>query len=137
MGDLLSASSLLLAVIGILYGFWYGDLASAKSTAVPDHAANCTAPRIMVSGVLWSRALPLAVSSVILALVFLPDTFRIINESYTFYCSESIALKSYDAVRTAFCVVVMFKVILAIHLTITVCQLVSLQRSLCKKEDSS
>ena len=78
MGDLLSASSLLLAVTGILYGFWYDDLAKAKGTEVPHHSANCTAPRLAVSRILWSKALPLMVSSCLLALVFLPDAAKLI-----------------------------------------------------------
>lgn len=134
MGDLLSASSLLLAVIGILYGFWYNDLHEAKTTEVPNHAANCTAPRIKVSGILWSRALPLATSSVLLALVFLPDAIKLVSDSYSAYAKHGFSLASYDAVRTAFCVVVVFKVILAIHLSTLFVQITSLRRQLRRKE---
>lgn len=136
MGDLLSASSLLLAVIGILYGFWYNDLHQAKRMQVPNHAANCTAPRIEVSRVLWSRALPLAASSVLLAVVFLPDAITIVSDSYNGYVKEGFSLASYDAVRTAFCVVVVFKVVLASHLSTILVQIISLRARLRRKEVS-
>lgn len=134
MGDILSASSLLLAIIGILYGFWYNDLANAKDTQVPEHAANCTAPRIRVSRIVWTRALPLAVSSALLAAVFLPEAIKLVVASSRAYAEDGFSFKSYDAVRTAFCVVVGFKIILATHLMMLFLKLNSLRRKLCKKE---
>jgi hypothetical protein len=134
VGDILSASSLLLATIGILYGFWYNDLANAKDTKIPDHAANCTAPRIKVSRIVWTRALPLAAASALLAVVFLPDAIKLIAASCLAYAEHGFSFARYDAVHTAFCVVVGFKVVLAIHLLILFLQLYSLRRQLRKKE---
>lgn len=134
MGDLLSAASLLLAVIGILYGFWYNELADARSTQIPEHSANCTSPRIRVSRILWSRALPLTASSILLALVFLPDAIRIATDSIRAYGQVGISLESYDAVRTAFCVVVGFECALALHLSWLSMSICRLHWRLRKKE---
>ncbi len=134
MGDLLSASSLLLAIIGIMYGFWYAELSNAKNTKIPDHAANCIAPRRKISRIVWTKALPLACASCLLALVFLPEAVRIVWESYTLCKQQGISLASYDTVRSAFCVVVGFKLALAIHLSTTFFQLNSLRRKLKRKE---
>lgn len=35
MSDLLSAASLLLAVVGVIYGLWYGEISIALETKLP------------------------------------------------------------------------------------------------------
>ena len=134
MGDLLSASSLLLAVIGILYGFWYGELHECKNIKIPKRAPDRTKYRIKVIGILWSRALPLATSSVLLAAVFLPDAIRLVTESFLFYLKNGFSFSTYDSIKTAFCVVVGFKIVLAVYLSISLFQILDLWNNLRRKE---
>jgi hypothetical protein len=106
MSDLLSAASLLLAIIAVLYGMWYPDIVKSLATEVPDHPAAKRKPRGEVAAVRRVRALPLMVATILLAAVFLPDTARIVLQSASTYASEGVAgFTKYSAVAQAFVLV--------------------------------
>lgn len=75
MSDLLSSSSLLLAVLAVLLGLWYGevDRASNESTGGLTNAQKAALRRV-VKPVLWKKAVPLAAASGAVAGVFLYRT---------------------------------------------------------------
>lgn len=131
MGDLLSAASLLLAVVGVLYGLWYPELMAALAVKMPQHKEDRVAPHRRVSSTLLSRAVPLALGFSVLALVFLPDALAILIISLRHFRDEGVAaLHRYDPVRTSFCLVVAFALSLAAHVVWLVIRLVKLRRRL-------
>ena len=116
MSDLLSAASLLLAVVGVLYSLWYSAIADALATKVPEHAANRVKPRHEGGAVLCSKAAPLAFASTAVGLVFLPPAFLLAaNPAETFERMGCSYISNYDPISTAFCLVVMFSLVLAGH----------------------
>ena len=137
MGELLSASSLLLGVLGVLYGLWYATLTDALQTVVDKHAANRTAPRKRVTSVVFARALPLALGSIAVAAAFVPDAYAIFTTSLATYKANGwAALSNYDAVRTAFVIVVLFAVFLALHLLWLLIRIVVLRCRLASSKDT-
>jgi hypothetical protein len=119
MGDLLSAASLLLAVVGIFFGLWYGEISEALFASVPRHKEDRTATRQRVRAALLGRALPIALAAVPSALIFIPDGVAIIAHSVKLMSADVIiALKAYDAVRTAFVFVVLLLCILGGYATV-------------------
>lgn len=117
MKDLLSAASLLLAVIGVLYGQWYREIVGALDIKIPDLILDRELPRKQVSTVLFGRSIPLALAASAMALIFFPEAFQIIYESIINYQTKGLlAIYDYDAVRTSFVFVEILAIVLAAHI---------------------
>lgn len=112
--ELLSAASLLLGIMGLLYGFWYKDIVDEAEKAIPQHSANCLKPRKDAGRVLAYRCIPLVTASWAIFLVFLPDMVLTVVSSCAVYSSRTFAFSDYSAVETAFCLVEVFLLALAI-----------------------
>jgi hypothetical protein len=117
MSDLLAAASLLLTAAGVIYGTWYAEIVAAIGAEIPVHAANRGPVGLKVGAVLRGKAMPLALIAVILTVVFLPDALRITGRGLNILKTEGLkAFCQYDAVETAFCVVVILDGLLASYL---------------------
>lgn len=116
MADLLSAASLLLAIVSVLYGLWYAEIVAAADFQVPPHAEDRVKPFGVVRGVRWGKAIPVALAACLVAAVFLPDTLLIAAKSAKLYADNGFTGDlTYDAVSTSFCVVEAFAIALAVH----------------------
>jgi hypothetical protein len=117
MSDLLSAASLLLGVIAILFGLWYPEITRAIELPKPDHKEDYKKPYKEVSAVFYSRAIPLTVASSLLTLVFASDAIKISCLSLREYLSHGWgAINNYSAVLTSFVLVVCLSFALTIYL---------------------
>lgn len=117
MSDLLSAASLFLATLGLLYGAWYAEISSACSIEVPRYKEDRGPVISAVRAAYVRQSVPLAAASVAVVLILAPPLFQVLIEAvHTWARLRGDALFSYDAVKTMFCAVygVMFG--LAIHL---------------------
>lgn len=131
MSDLLSASSLLMAIAAILFSLWYPEIVKALEISPKKHSADNVASRNFVSSVLFSKALPVAIMAIVVALIFLPDAFKLVKQSYnTFQHLGLSSLENYDAVRTAYCFVTFLSVVLAIYMWVFVGKLYILRNKL-------
>ena len=81
MSDLIGATSLLTAIVGALYSLWYPELrlALAKDVARKRDDRNGTIRD--VAAVFWTRAVPLAASSIVLSFVLLPELVGVLYGS--------------------------------------------------------
>lgn len=131
MSDLLSASSLLMAIAAILFSLWYLEITKALEIIPKDYKEDNVAARATVSSVLLSKALPVAVMALIIAAIFLPDTIKLIGESLnTYHESGLTAIKKYNAVKTAYCFVTLLSLTLAFYMWVLVIQLWKLRKKL-------
>jgi hypothetical protein len=118
MSDLLSAASLLLAIVAVLYGMWYPEIVSSLATEVPEHPAARRKPYGEVARVRRTRALPLMIATTLLAVVFLPDALKICLRSAAMMASDGIsAFAKYSAVATAFVLVEILSLCFAVYFT--------------------
>ncbi len=116
LSDLLSAASLLLTVAGILFGLWYPNITEALATEVKKYKADNVRACKVVSNVLWSRALPLTLIAVPLGLIFLPDAISVTAETLACLRFGSAGHRCrYDAIGTAFCLVVVASLALGLN----------------------
>jgi hypothetical protein len=116
MGELLSAASLLLAVIGLLYSAWYKEITGAIRMPVAEHREDRGSAIREVKRVFAARTLPLAVAAGALAVTLFPDFAAILADSAGVILSEGVgSLRRYDAVRTLFCTVGALAAYLAVH----------------------
>lgn len=131
MSDLLSASSLLMAIATILFSLWYADIVKALEIAPKTYKEDNVAAHGTVSGVLLSKALPVAIMTLSVAVIFLPEAIRITKDSLSAYQGSGIAaLENYDAVRTAYCFVTILSVALAVYMWALVVKLCFLRKQL-------
>lgn len=131
MADVLSAASLLLTVLGVVYGTWYSEIIKALETAIPEHAANRVPVRQMVRTSLYAKAFPLALAATVLTLVFLPDAVTIVRAGVNaFETAGWDAFHEYNAVEAAFCLVVLLTGALAAYLIFLICRLKSKLREI-------
>jgi hypothetical protein len=132
LSDLLGAASLLLAVLGILYGLWYREIIKALMMQVPKHEEDKAKPRGEVATMLLSRALPLAVAATLISLVFLPDAIQIASFSVRLVRQVGLGryIGFYSSVATAFVLVELMAAGIAVHSTILLIKLIALLRRL-------
>ncbi len=78
-GDLLSAESLILAVVSGLFGIWYGEIQSGFALEKPIHVEDRTPERARLKALFWRRVMPLAAVSASAAAVFLPNSIPLLR----------------------------------------------------------
>lgn len=117
MSDLLSASSLLMAIAAILFSLWYAEIAKALEIKPKTHSEDNVAARIYVKNVFFSKALPVSIMAVSVSLIFIPDAIKLIKESLVIYQVYGFdAIEWYDAVKTAYCFVSLLSTVLALYM---------------------
>jgi hypothetical protein len=125
MGDLLSSASLLLAAIAMVFSVWYPEIKSLSDKNIPDHDRNQHRSKLTI--LFWSRALPLALASIGVAIIYLPDCLEIIKRSAKAHFSPDAGQTfQYDAVATAFILVELLTVGLMVFLLYYVFRLIGL-----------
>jgi hypothetical protein len=101
MASLLSASSVMLAAFGFVFNSWRENLEHAMQEILPEEASRIEARRDIVSKATHFKAVPLALASTIVAVLFLPDGLSIVRSAIT-------SGGQYDALRAAFVAMELF-----------------------------
>ncbi|EGR4199034.1 hypothetical protein ACLB4W_001438 [Vibrio cholerae] len=126
MGDLLSASSLLMATVTILFSLWYGEIVSILGKPKSKHSADNVGLLKEVKRVLFSKAILLVLMSLSVSLTFAPNALVIISESWKLFKEQGFpTLETYSAVNTAFSLVFFICVGLTIYTSVLSYKLVS------------
>ncbi|HEJ2470118.1 TPA: hypothetical protein SLZ58_003567 [Vibrio cholerae] len=126
MGDLLSASSLLMATVTILFSLWYGEIVSILGKPKSKHSADNVGLLKEVKRVLFSKAILLVLMSLSVSLTFAPNAWVIISESWKLFKEQGFpTLETYSAVNTAFSLVFFICVGLTIYTSVLLYKLVS------------
>jgi len=126
IGDLLSVSGLILAVLGLLYSAWYPAISDAIAAKIPEHFADRVVVTKRLRIAFWGKALPLAVASLLTVGALAPDALAILTSSLAqFRQSPGTLISHYDAVSTLFSLVVLGLFGLSLHLLVLVISLLS------------
>ncbi len=120
-----------MAIAAILFSLWYSEIAKVLEIAPKQHSEDNKASKQKVTVVLLSKAIPVALMALSVALIFLPDALKLDKESFLGYAQNGFAaLEKYDAVRTAYCFVTLLSGGLAIYMNVLMVQLWSLRKRL-------
>jgi len=96
MADLLSAASLLLTVLTILYSLWYPEISAASRSNVDRYSANRKIAHREARTIFVAKALPLCLATLALFLATVPPVLAIVHRPF------ARDVDSYDAVATIF-----------------------------------
>lgn len=110
LSDVISTASLLLALVTALMSFWYSDVTQAIGKSNPNLANERKTLLNQIAPIFWSKALPLAVGSIIIAVVFLNRALQIFFEALESFDTGS----KYNDLKAAFLVTEFLLLILAI-----------------------
>jgi len=116
MGDILSATSLLLTMITVLYGVWYSEINNTINLKEPLHSEDGKLIYKMVVSVLNHKAIPLFIASLSLTLIMLAQVVCIIEEACTIVLiNKWTSFKYYDVVKMIYCTVFVFSFSLSVY----------------------
>lgn len=107
MKDILSAASLFLAFLGLIYSVWYPEISNTlkvEKTYFPeDNIENI----LKVKEILYHRAFPMTICSLLLSLILFPEMIQI---------NFIEILKNYNSVKVLFCAIEILSIVFTIHL---------------------
>jgi len=113
-GDVLSAVSLLAAIVGLLYSLWYPEMREALAAERMLHRQDREPSIAVVRDAITTRALPLALASFVQVLIFGPDALTAIRNIVKLSGPPGQpAAVEYDSVQAAFVAVYAVSVLLA------------------------
>jgi hypothetical protein len=128
MADVLSAMSLLVTMIALLYSVWYKEIQDEVELKPLRMSANRTGQIAGVKRTLRTRSLPLAAASMLLLLVLVPELMAVIQSALRAVSSGlSGSWPRYDTLAAVFLVAYSFLVGLA---GLAVRQVLDLRRKL-------
>ncbi len=114
--DLLSAASLLLAALAVLYGVWYSSIEEARILPLPNRKDDAIKPLAQVRGILRGRAYPLAVASGLATAVFAPEAISICATTIDSFADRGLgAFSYYDPIEAALLLVTVGLAVLTLH----------------------
>ncbi len=132
MGDILSAASLLLTIVTVLYALWYPELIEGMEIKIPNHKEDRPGPLSEINKVIYSRALPLFISSVLVSVVFIPDVINILNEVNEAWAQSDGEIPNYSSVKAAICIVVVFSIFMSLHVGFMLVKMLNIKRNMKK-----
>lgn len=116
MADLLSAASVFLATLGLLYSAWYEQIRSAASTRTERFEEDRGPSIKLVKSALYGRAIPLAASSTVLVLILCPPFWSVCQDAWQALFGNAVTGYQYDPLRALFLAVFFLTTGLTIHL---------------------
>ena len=98
--DLLGAASLALAGLSIFYSLWSPDIETARNTKAKDHRLSRDPQIEAVQQAARTRAIPLAIAAIIVAVMLAPPVINILLSSATGMARDpGQAIRDYNAVE--------------------------------------
>ncbi len=132
MSDILSAISLFLAVLGLLYSTWYSALEIALNIELPKYKKDRGPALDTLNSTFYTKSLPLTISSIIISIIVLPDILKTLAEAISILFENGrIVFRYYDSVKTLFIGIYVLLLAFTIYLTNVSLKINSLLRK-CK-----
>lgn len=111
MENLLSASSILLAIITALYAVFYPFLIEVIEIKSSNHSADNKLKLKLAKDTFNSKLLPLLIGSIVITFLFIPEFFNAIKTSYKALDGNNEV--KYDTLIASFLVVCIFMIFLS------------------------
>lgn len=113
MSDLLSASSLLLAILTTLYALFYSSIHEFLDIIPERHKIDNKANHKKGIEIRNTKIFPILFASIILSLIFIPEAIKIIRECFHIITTVNRNSIEYDTVKTTYIAVTTFMIALS------------------------
>lgn len=124
MADILSATSLLLTIITVLYGLWYGEINEAINIKVSKHKEDNKCALDQVESILKFKANPLFIACLILVGTMIAEVVPIVRDGIRIIIKYRLqCFQYYDSVRMIYCIVCLFTFAILLYVSIAVYKL--------------
>lgn len=135
MIELLSSASLLLTIVTVLYSVWYSEIKEVILLKSETHQPDNIEKHKKAKKVRW-KSLTLAVGTIILSLILLPNVINIISSSLHSYQKPNYSFwQNYSSVKTTFCLIWLVFVAFSIHFGINLIKVRSQIKNLNPNKD--
>ncbi len=118
MSDLLSASSLLLAILTTLFGTYYSSIIEVLNLEPNNFKEDDKNNYALAKSVLKTKLTPLLIAGVSITLIFIPQSVEIINTSIEYFDFLEYKNLSYDTISTSYVAVTIFMFILTVNIMV-------------------
>ncbi|MCD0466261.1 hypothetical protein [Flavobacterium sp. ENC] len=118
MSDLISASSLLLAILTTLFGTYYSSINEILNLEPNNFKDDDKANYAMAKIILKTKLIPLLLSSIFLTAIFIPKAIELVITSYNNVSTVKFEKIKYDTISTSYIAVTIFMISLTINIII-------------------
>lgn len=125
MSDLLSASSLLLAILTTLFGTYYSSIIEVLNLEPSNFKEDDKNNYVLAKSVLKTKLIPLLIAGVSITLIFIPQSVEIIKTSVKCFASLEYKNLSYDTISTSYVAVTIFMFILTVNILVLFFKVIS------------
>ena len=121
-----------MAIAAILFSLWYADISKALEILPNRHREDNVGSLQTVKGVLYAKAIPVAIMAGLVTIIFIPDAINLFIETWNINqrANWKKILSDYDAVRTAYFYVTLLSLALAVYMFNLVAKLIKLKKTL-------
>lgn len=124
---------MLFAILGVVFGLWYQEIASATDVEIPRHKEDCARALRLVRGVLFAKTLPLVILTLVVSLTFAPVSFDIVTAAVAHLAHSGLNnISTYNAVNVALLTVSFMTVAFAIYVACLASKLNAVRRSILR-----
>ena len=117
MNDLLTAESLIVAILGVFFGLWYSEFTRVMGVKIKKDILWTSEEFYSFANNFLGKIIFLFISQIGLILIFLHETISLISSSYCLL--KLITIKKYfalyDTVSTAYCFVFILLIFITIY----------------------
>lgn len=133
MSDLLSASSLLLAILTTLFGTYYSSIIEVLNLEPNNFKEDDKNNYTLAKSVLKTKLTPLLIAGVSITVIFIPQSVKIIKTSIEYFTSLEYKNLSYDTISTSYVAVTIFMFILTVNILLLFFKVISKMKNINPK----
>jgi hypothetical protein len=116
MSDILSATSLILTIITVLYGLWYEEINNAINIKSASHKDDNKQAIEQVEKTLIYKAIPLFIACLMLTCIMIVEVIPIIYDSVVFTVKYKFScFRYYDSVKMIYFIVFLFSLAILVY----------------------
>ena len=130
MSDLLSASSLLLAILTTLFSTHYSSIIEVLNFEPNNFKEDDKINYTLATSVLRTKLIPLLFASVSITLIFIPQSVKVVKTNIDYFTSLGYEKLDYDTISTSYIAVTVFMFILTINILALFFRVVSKMRKI-------
>lgn len=133
MSDLLSASSLLLAILTTLFSTYYSSIIEVLNLEPSNFKEDDKNNYTLAKSVLKTKLTPLFIAGVFITVIFIPQSVKIIKTSIEYFTSLEYKNLSYDTISTSYVAVTIFMFILTVNILVLFFKVISKMKNINPK----